>query len=552
MLSLAITGTMIPCGAANLVPFNAIKPVVTPAVPITNSSVVSKNSSNGFSMQSLESKVDDIVAIKENTEQNKGLQDTYSGDCGDNAHWNLNTGTGVLTIFGSGETWNYGWAGTPWWNYRNNIKSVVIKNGITSIGNCIFHSASSASSIQIPTSVTSIGEYAFENWNALTTIVIPNSVTSIKKYAFNYCHGLVSVSIPNTVTSFGNSIFNDCTALTSVTINNDNAVENFKTIFPTYSKITTVTLGDGITSIPNSTFMGFGVLKSISVPATVESIGEYAFAYCTSLTDFKYLGTSNPTAVDNIFEESSSLKVIKVTSNYLDNECCGLPIVRFGVCGNNLNWELQPSTGALVISGTGQMVNYTVNSPAPWNAYKSDIKSINVGEGVKSIGNNALASCNNLFSINLPSSLISIGNSAFSGCINLSSVNFYGNTEPTNDKTAFSQCDSLVEVTVPTTYNKDTFCDVPVAKTLIVTTPTPTPDTSGTDPGGSGFSDENVTTNSTTSSGGSVSSSTAAAIVGALAALIGGGAGVGYLIKKCNIKGCNCCSCGSTTTVVEV
>ena len=70
------------------------------------------------------------------------------------------------------------------------LKSVVILDGITLIGEAAFSSCSSLKNVVIPNSVTSIGEYAFYYCDSLTSIVIPNSVTSIGESAFRYCNSL--------------------------------------------------------------------------------------------------------------------------------------------------------------------------------------------------------------------------------------------------------------------------------------------------------------------------------------------------------------------------
>ena len=105
----------------------------------------------------------------------------------------------------------------PWDSRREEIKKVVIGDGVTSIGNCAFLECQNLASIAIPKSVASIGEYAFSECKSLTSIEIPNSVTSIGVGAFASCSGLTSVTIPSSVTSIGNHAFYKCDGLTSIT-----------------------------------------------------------------------------------------------------------------------------------------------------------------------------------------------------------------------------------------------------------------------------------------------------------------------------------------------
>ena len=95
--------------------------------------------------------------------------------------WTL-SGDGTLTISGTGDM-----EGAPWLSQRDEIKKVVIKDGVTSIGNNAFRYCSGLTSLTIPNSVTSIGEYAFYRCSGLTSLTIPNSVTSIGGGAFYGC-----------------------------------------------------------------------------------------------------------------------------------------------------------------------------------------------------------------------------------------------------------------------------------------------------------------------------------------------------------------------------
>ena len=73
---------------------------------------------------------------------------------------------------------------------KDNVKKVVIEDGVTSIGESAFNNCYSLTSITIPDSVTSIENYAFANCSNLTSITILKSVTSIGKNAFKDCYNL--------------------------------------------------------------------------------------------------------------------------------------------------------------------------------------------------------------------------------------------------------------------------------------------------------------------------------------------------------------------------
>ena len=183
-----------------------------------------------------------------------------SGSCGDNVTYTYVEATNTLTISGTGDMNGYNWSGAPWGSYGSSIKTVVIEDGVTSIGKLSLAFCSSLTSVTIGNSVTSIGDNAFNGCWGITSVevvvsdlsifcnnqvkglintnigktitlvdnvgkeikeyVIPDGVASIGEGAFNKCSGLTSVTIPNFVTSIGNYTFYGCTGLTSVTIPN--------------------------------------------------------------------------------------------------------------------------------------------------------------------------------------------------------------------------------------------------------------------------------------------------------------------------------------------
>ncbi len=115
-----------------------------------------------------------------------------SGTCGDNLTWVLDS-EGTLTISGTGAMKDYLPGIGPWKSYQSSVKTVVIEDGVTSIGDYAFSQCNSLTSIAIPDSVTSIGSCAFSRCSSLTSIAIPDSITSIGFNAFMTCESLTDV-----------------------------------------------------------------------------------------------------------------------------------------------------------------------------------------------------------------------------------------------------------------------------------------------------------------------------------------------------------------------
>ena len=194
-----------------------------------------------------------------------------TGD-GSDVTWQLtentdDSSTYTLKISGSGAMEDYQTSSSrPWNNFRDQITSVVISPGITSIGNCAFTLFSKLIHVDIADSVISIGDRAFSYCSSLTDIKIPQSVTYIGGVVFRECTNLSSITLSNNITSIGPFAFEDCTNLTSITI-----------------------------------------------PGSVISISRNVFDGCTSLNDIRYSGTS-----ESVISALSGYAPTLVTFDYGD------------------------------------------------------------------------------------------------------------------------------------------------------------------------------------------------------------------------------------------
>ena len=138
------------------------------------------------------------------------LDMTPHGKCGDYLYWNITDST--LTIFGTGAMYDYAFEDfSPWYTHKESLKTLVLEEGMTSIGKYAFYSCNGfAGELIIPNSVTSIGYVAFGSCNFTGSLTIPNNVTSIGDYAFTSCDFRGSLTIGNSVTSIGRNAFSQC------------------------------------------------------------------------------------------------------------------------------------------------------------------------------------------------------------------------------------------------------------------------------------------------------------------------------------------------------
>ncbi|MDR2138715.1 MAG: leucine-rich repeat protein, partial [Tannerella sp.] len=286
-------------------------------------------------------------------------------------------------------------------------------------------------SVIITEGVTSIGGYAFKDCSTLTSVTISNSVTTIGRRAFDGCSTLASVTIPNSVTTIGDGAFQNCSTLASITIPNS------------------------VTTVGFSAFYGCSTLTSVTIPNSITTIGKYAFYDCISLEDV-HVEWATPLSVPNdVFHNvnvasctlhvSAGTKALYQAAEVWKNFGTVLDDVAIGGTTGSLTWSL--SGGTLTVSGTGDMPDYERSNKSPWYAYSFNITSVNIGNGVTSIGGNTFSYYSRLTSVSIPTGVTSIGEMAFADCSSLTSVIIPGSVTSIGEGGVASS--GLTSVTIP-------------------------------------------------------------------------------------------------------
>ncbi len=162
-----------------------------------------------------------------------------SGTCGEHLNWVLDA-SGVLTISGFGEMYSFEFNNQPWADVSE-VSTVIVEQGVTSIGN-----------------------YAFYGFPNLVEVTIAESVTSIGASAFSDCYRLTSIYLHDSVCSIGVAVFANCSSLIDVK------------------------LSESLEQISASAFSYCVSLESIAIPDSVVQINADAFAYCNSLKQVLY------------------------------------------------------------------------------------------------------------------------------------------------------------------------------------------------------------------------------------------------------------------------
>ncbi|MBR4872337.1 MAG: leucine-rich repeat protein [Clostridia bacterium] len=346
---------------------------------------------------------------------------TPSGDANADGSvtWKIDVLTGVMTISGNGAMDNFASTtaaqSSGWYAHRLFVKSLVVEEG-----------------------VTSLAAYGFANHTNLETVSFPSTLTNIGKYAFTSCSALDNLVIGAGV-ALNDSCFNKCTSLK------------------------TLVFEEGRTSITSRVFAGCTALEEVVIPATVTTIGYTTgspFNGCTGLKTITFLSkdvTIRPLTADFEANKDKALPtgvIINAPAGGTVEEYAkenGYTFTSTIASGeiNGIRWDL-PFTGVLTVSGNGAIPDFTKTETAPWFAYKDQITSIVVAEGITVIGKYAFNELKQATSVTLPATLTYIYDHAFRYCHGLVAVNFTASTtELTIGDNAFNQCKSLPTITIP-------------------------------------------------------------------------------------------------------
>ena len=434
------------------------------------------------------------------------------GTCGDNLTWTLDDG-GVLVISGTGVIRDTAFRGEP------KIKTVIVGDGVTSIGGNAFSSCSNLTSVEISDSVTSIGGNAFSHCSSLTNITIPDGVTSIGSSAFSYCSSLTSITIPDGVTSIGNGAFygsrltdvyyggsrtewneiliggdndqltganihctkTDSTATTgasgtcgvnltwiltddgTLTISGTGVMHNYDSLgsAPWYGKrsmIKCLIIEPGVANIGDNAFGSCTNLTSVEIPDSVTIIGDCAFYNCSSLASIT-IPDSVTSIGDYAFHGCNSLTSVEIPDS--------VTIIRFNA------FSYCNSLSSITIPNSVKTIDQAAFSNC------SSLTSITILDGVATIGWSAFSDCSSLTSITIPDSVTSIGGTAFSGCSALTDVYYGGSRAEWNKIRIDVHNDQLTGATIhyaktdPTATPTQTPMPTPIATSVPGPTATP-------------------------------------------------------------------------------
>ena len=244
--------------------------------------VPSESESAETGCEKVEETVPSEPGTKEQEASRKRSDGVYVDSLTENVAYSFNDQNGTLTISGTGGTYSYQKGYSPFENYKNQIKKVIIEDGVTFIGSYMF--------------------YGFKN---ITGVSIADSVTGFDRSAFEGCTGITELRLPSKLEDVYWDVFNGCTGIKSITIPGNGESRLLPGSFSSCTGLTTVTIKEGVTQIDGA-FKDCTNIKTINIPKSIKSMTD-AFAGCSSITKINYAGTQ---------EEWKKINNGKVTDNF--------------------------------------------------------------------------------------------------------------------------------------------------------------------------------------------------------------------------------------------
>jgi hypothetical protein len=331
----------------------------------------------------------------------------------------------------------------------SSLKSVELSDNIKVIGTYAFNGCISLESVKLPSKLQAIGYYAFRDCSSLSTVTFEYDTPVLEKiaqFAFYNCPLLTEFTIPESVNAIGTYAFTGCSGLETVTYNASVAVPNY--MFQNCYALANFSFGSkvNVPSIGSYAFDGCRVLKQITIPDDVTSIGTYAFRYSglTSVT----IPEKTVTVGSNAFYECTSLK--SVVHNGTGDSVGTIGSSAFQGCKalETVTFAKESNVKAL----------YT-------KAFQdcTSLSSITLPDSIEILGGSSLSAtlandttssvfinCTSLASINIPASVTVLTSSLFSGCTALKTVTFDKNSKlATIGNSAFRYCSSLTSIDIP-------------------------------------------------------------------------------------------------------
>ena len=358
--------------------------------------------------------------------KDSATDDSLSGSLGKNITWTLEGSSDsgyTIRISGSGDTPDYDYTSDiPWYSHINEIKSVVVEDGITGLGKSSFYKSTSIQSVKLADSVRSIGEMCFFRNGSLEKIELGNGLTSIGEAAFSVSN-LKKVSLPIGITHIESDTFYGCKQLESINLEHVKSIG--RRAFYICSNLSGIHLSTDLQQLEYAAFRGCSSIDKINIGSKLSELNEQVFAECSSLKEI-YI-PDNITAIQRgAFYQCTALgqvtgaKNVEVLGEMAFNGAKSLETYPFG----DKVWSIGNSAFSGCSSFKIDKIPDSVTFMGTWAFGKTAIETIEFGSGLTYINSYAFSYCSNLTKVTFPSNIESIKIYTFSHCPKLKNVIF--------------------------------------------------------------------------------------------------------------------------------
>lgn len=387
-----------------------------------------------------------VVQITDSYGGNLTWKSVNAGVCGNNVRWQYDKSTNLLTISGTGNIMSaMTFDGFPWRIFKDSISCVVVGEGICKIPAYCFEYMRNVTNVKLPDTLTWLSVDAFNRCTSLNNLFIPKDVSHIEGYNLAYCESLTDIYFAGTQDEWLNVDGGEATINKEESVNLHHLVlhEDLPTCTEdgtqSYYQFDDTSVYGGMYNTNKELITQ---LETIPALGHTESIDKAVSATCIAdgLTEGSHCSSCGEVFV--------AQKLIPAGHKNVESEiCAGCGL--YGFCGENVNWSLDTQTGTMTISGEGAMADFYVDktTPPPWDAYRSEITSLVIENGVTAIGECAFSACRNLKSIDL-GQISSINRYAFGFCTGLSGELIIPDSVTYIGEDVFSNCSGLTSVTL--------------------------------------------------------------------------------------------------------
>ena len=329
--------------------------------------------------------------------------------------WRYDPKDSSLTLSGTGALPDYPIGKAPWFEFNDQIDTLVLKEGVTRIGDYAFYNCTELTSVEIPEGVTYIGESAFACCQSLESVTIPGSVTEIGEGAFESCDSMMVLELASGLKCVGAFAFSECVALRELVL--PNTVER----------------------IERSAFAGTMALHELVIPGNVQEIGDNAFNGCIQLSSLT-LSEGIRVIEEMAFSNCSDLTEVLIPASM---ECLGDGV--FSDCLAMTQIAVAPESEHFVVRDDilySKDLSVLVHYPA-----SKEEQEFTIPEEVRKIAGLAFASNYFLMEVMLGDHLEEVGSYAFARCSSLSFMSLPAQTTRLG-ASPFHDCTMLLEIEV--------------------------------------------------------------------------------------------------------